>query len=273
MVPIRRIREEHIVTGEAVELDIHPASPMLRILATASDMVLTLLAVLVTVIFVMQNLGELSTSQVRIFSISVTVCTVFLIPAAVELVTRGQSLGKWAFGIRVVRDDGGVVTARHVAMRHLVGILEVWLLAGGLALMSSLVSPTGKRLGDMAAGTMVVRVPEAMAHSPVIMPLELAQWALSSQILPLSADLQADALGFLRTNRTYAPQVRLAAANRIAERIQARVYPGPPEGTHPERFIAAVLVVLRDREYLRMQARDRRGQARRVEVGARPFGL
>ena len=59
----------------------------------------------------------------------------------------------------------------------------------------------------------------------------------------------------------------------IAARLAAGVAPAPPAGTDPERFIAAVLVVLRDREFARMRARQEASAARRSAASAPPFDL
>ncbi|WP_198018486.1 RDD family protein, partial [Sedimentibacter sp. B4] len=53
---------------------------------------------------------------------------VFLIaPITVETLSRGRSLGKLAFGLQVLRDDGGPIRLRHASVRALVGVFELWL--------------------------------------------------------------------------------------------------------------------------------------------------
>ncbi|WP_051259224.1 RDD family protein [Schaalia suimastitidis] len=259
----RRLKDESIVTGAAVKLDIHPASPMLRIAATLVDLSLSLMTLLCVLIGIGPHIEIQTASTQRIVTISAIVILTFVLPFIMELATRGQSLGKWAFRIRVVRDDGGVVSARHVAMRTLAGIIEVWLTFGAPALLSAIVSPRGKRFGDMAAGTTVVQLPEARSYPALVMPPELQQWASHAQILPLPAKVHREALEFLRVNRTQVPAVRTQVGNSLAAQISLRVAPPPPPGTHPERFIAAVLVVLRNRNYRRLQQRESNGRQRR----------
>lgn len=68
----------------------------------------------------------------------------------------GQTLGKMALGIRVVREDGGTVGAKAAALRTLVRPVDgfgVYLLGFVVALLSK----KNRRLGDMAAKTLVVR--------------------------------------------------------------------------------------------------------------------
>lgn len=70
----------------------------------------------------------------------------------------GQTPGKRRMGIRVVDDGGFPVTVRAAAVRNLIRVIDIqpapsWML-GGLSMM---LHPQTKRLGDMAAGTVVVR--------------------------------------------------------------------------------------------------------------------
>ena len=63
--------------------------------------------------------------------VSVVLCFV-VVPAAVETLSRGRSLGKLAAGLRIVRDDGGAIRFRHAVIRALIGFLEIYLTFGGL---------------------------------------------------------------------------------------------------------------------------------------------
>ena len=69
-------------------------------------------------------------------------------------------------GLRVVRDDGGTVTAQQSFVRALIGIVEIYALLGGPAFFCCLVSSRGKRIGDYAAGTYVVRDRVSLALPP-----------------------------------------------------------------------------------------------------------
>lgn len=273
-MPVRRIREESILTGEAVELEVHPASPLLRMAAAVVDMAVTVLVFLDLALALSRFVGVPPTqSLMRVWVIGALVIAWVVVPVTVETLTRGRSLGKWAFGLQVVRDDGGIITARHALMRALVGILEIWATLGSVALVCTMVTPRSKRLGDMAAGTMVVRTPEPVWQAPLLMPPDLAAWADRAQILAPTPALQAECLDYLRSNRGLAPGLRPRVASALAARLAAGVAPAPPAGTDPERFIAAVLVVLRDREFARMRARQEASAARRSAASAPPFDL
>jgi len=70
----------------------------------------------------------------------------------------GQTPGKRRLGIRVVRDGGYSVGFAASAVRNLVRIIDMQPMPTyGVGIICAVLSPTGKRLGDYAAGTMVVR--------------------------------------------------------------------------------------------------------------------
>lgn len=273
VVPLRHIQQESIVTGEAVTLEISPASPLLRAAATLVDILLTIFYAVIAA-YVLQLYVDISSdSMARVVLIGGVALLTVILPLIVEVATRGRSLGKWAFGLQVVRDDGGVITARHSLVRMLAGILEVWLSLGAIAMVTTLVAPRSKRLGDLAAGTMVIRLPEPQLYAPLLMPPDLAQWASTAQVVSLPPSVSSQALHFMRTSASLLPHVREAGARKIAEQLMTFVEPAPPSGTHPERFIAAVLVVCRDRDLSRLIARDGLSQQSFERATASPFGL
>jgi uncharacterized RDD family membrane protein YckC len=71
---------------------------------------------------------------------------------AAELIC-GQSLGKMAFGLRVVGPDGGMPTKMAFLLRNLLRVIDAAL---ALPLLTVLISPLRQRVGDMVAGTVVV---------------------------------------------------------------------------------------------------------------------
>ncbi len=87
-----------------------------------------------------------------------------------EAFRGGQTPGKKMLGIRVVTTEGGPLQVRHAAVRALVGFAEFFLILGGLiATIAALVSKRSQRIGDLAAGTIVVRLESALAQ-PIFFP-------------------------------------------------------------------------------------------------------
>ena len=74
-----------------------------------------------------------------------------------ELVMRGQTPGKRSMKIRVVRDDGTPVGANEVLIRNLLRMVDFLPAGYALGAMVMFPSPLAKRLGDIAAGTIVVK--------------------------------------------------------------------------------------------------------------------
>lgn len=74
-----------------------------------------------------------------------------------EVFRNGRTPGKQALGIRVVRDDGGRVGVLDSIIRNLLRLVDMLPGYYAVGLVSLLLSRTNKRLGDMAAGTVVVR--------------------------------------------------------------------------------------------------------------------
>jgi len=75
-----------------------------------------------------------------------------------ELVFHGQSLGKLIMKIRVVRMDGAEPTLLNYLVRWLFRIVDIWISNGAVAIIVIIAKGTGQRLGDVATGTMVVKL-------------------------------------------------------------------------------------------------------------------
>ncbi|HZC76225.1 MAG TPA: RDD family protein, partial [Ktedonobacterales bacterium] len=74
-----------------------------------------------------------------------------------EAVWNGQTLGKRAARLRVVGDRGEPLTLAQAAIRNLVRIVDFLPLFYGIGMLTLFIGGRGKRLGDFAAGTLVVR--------------------------------------------------------------------------------------------------------------------
>src|SRR5689334_4924609 len=86
---------------------------------------------------------------------------IFLYEPVMESLFHGQTLGKMVKDIRVLRVDGGEPSLGSYILRWLIRLVEVTLTLGSVALVTLLINRKGQRLGDIAAGTTVVRQREA----------------------------------------------------------------------------------------------------------------
>ena len=140
-----------------------------------------------------------------------------------------------ALGLRAVRDDGGPATARHALVRALIGYVEIYLLLGMPALVTSMVHPRAKRLGDMAAGTVVVRSGRRLRLTPPpMMPPALHQWAHSADVATLPSGLTVAVRQFLARAPGLSPQSRHTLGVELLHATLPHVSP-PPPGWLPPR--------------------------------------
>lgn len=265
---------DEILIGEGVALDARPASFATRLLGAVIDAAVAFVAFLLLVV-VGGALGvDTNPALAQAMVIGVVALVLVGLPTTVETLSRGRSLGKLVTGVRIVRDDGGPVRFRHAFIRALVGVGELWLTAGGVALIASLASTKGKRIGDVVAGTYAVRVRGAQrALPPIEMPIELRAWARSADIRRLPDGLALAIRQFLARTQRLHPGSRARLGMELAAELERYVAPGPPLGTHPERFMAAVLAERRDRE-LAVASRDReRARAEAAWLHRLPHGV
>jgi uncharacterized RDD family membrane protein YckC len=261
-----------LVTGEAVALDIRVARLASRALALFIDVVLQVMVLYFCMIFV-QLSARVSDSAVTVgLAILVLVGVLIGYPTITETLTRGRTLGKLALGLRVVADDGGPERFRQALVRALAGFIEFWTLFGSPALIASLVSRRGKRLGDIFAGTIVIqdRVPVNVMLGPVaIMPPQLAPWAASLELSRLPDTIALAARQYLTRFWELAPRVRDEMGRRLTDEMMTYVSPPPPPGHRPEIYLSAVLAERRHREERRLAERA----ARRAAIARRGLPL
>ena len=252
-----------LVTGEAVVLDLRPASFATRGLAFTLDLVV-MIGFGVGAIFVAGYLGTtMDAAGAGAVGLAAIVLVLVGYPTAVETLSRGRSVGKVVAGLRVVRDDGGPVRFRQSFTRALIAVPEIFIMFGSVAIIASLSSRRGKRLGDQLAGTYVVRESTgAVLSPPVAMPPELAGWAAGVDLGRIPDGLALAARSFLERAGGLNPGSRTRLGIQLAEGLARHVAPPPPAGTYPERFIAAVLAERRRRSLDRLYEQARQRAAR-----------
>ncbi|GAA3303089.1 hypothetical protein GCM10020295_50750 [Streptomyces cinereospinus] len=156
-----------LVTGEAVALELRPARLPSRALAVLLDLVVAFAAYTIVTVFLVISTASLDEAAQVAVSIATFLLVLVGAPIAVETLSHGRSLGKMALGLRVVRDDGGPIRFRHALVRGAIGVIELLLTLGVIACIASLVSERGRRLGDVFAGTLVVRERVPAAHARI----------------------------------------------------------------------------------------------------------
>jgi uncharacterized RDD family membrane protein YckC len=245
--------QEPVVTGDAVVLDVQIAQLPVRALSAVIDCTVVFVAYIIGVLLWAATLTQFDTALSAAVLIIFTVLALVGYPLAFETATRGRSLGKMALGLRVVSEDGGPERFRQALFRALAAVIEIWTLAGGPAVICSLLSAKGKRIGDVFAGTVVISERGPRLPPPPQMPPQLAWWASSLQLSGLGADQAELARQFLSRASQLDAQVRDQMAYRITGEVVAQISPPPPPGTPPQLVLAAVLAERHRRELARLR--------------------
>lgn len=145
----------------------------------------------------------------------------FLYDLLCEIFMEGQSFGKKVMKIRVMRTDGEAVTLGNYLFRWLLGLVELRMMGGLLALFTIAIGGKGQRLGDIAAGTTVVYVGEdnTKLAMPAPPPTEDVppKYPQAAQLTDADIALIKDVLYAFRRNGNRA--VVEAAANKLLERF------------------------------------------------------
>ncbi|MER5354988.1 RDD family protein [Kitasatospora sp. NPDC002551] len=250
-----------LVTGEAVVLGLRAAKLPSRGLAIALDLTVQIAGLLATTLVLSLTLVDLDGAAVAAVEIGLTVFFLVALPVMIETLTRGRSLGKAALGLRVVRSDGGPVRFRHALVRGLVGFLEIIVLFGVPAVVCSVVSSDGKRLGDVFAGTLVVRerVPGGGGAAIALPPVnpQLLQ-AIGGELVALDLSAVPEPLWlavrqFLGRIGELDQAVAHQMSARLADDLVARTGHPVPYGVHPAAYLGAVLTERQRREWSRAQ--------------------
>jgi len=219
-----------VATPEGIELTLHLAGPVPRAMAWAIDLAIRL-AILMGVATVVLQFGEAGVGVLLLTAFFVE----WLLPAWLEATWRGQTPGKRAMGLAVLNDDGTPVRWPGALTRNLLRAVDFLPFLYGIGLLAMLLNRDFKRLGDLAAGTVVVYQSDKAVHgdipkaAPVAPPvpldleeqravLDLAERAatLTQERLEELAELPTPLVGTLEGERAAARL--LGMANYLAGR-------------------------------------------------------
>jgi uncharacterized RDD family membrane protein YckC len=163
-----------------------------------------------------------------------------------ELVWNGQSLGKRAIGLRVVREGGQPITFVSSAVRNLIRIVDFLPAFYGIGVIVMFVDRRARRLGDLAGGTLVVKERRGVtlesltvpAIAQVARPGEPAQLPTLPNVQLLNDQDYNLVQEFLRRRSELGRDARLRLGSQLASGLQARL--GLQQGGDAERFLQYV---------------------------------
>ncbi|MGW5788866.1 RDD family protein [Streptomyces sp. NPDC003757] len=232
-----------LVTGEAVTLELRAARLPSRALAVLLDLAVAVAVYVAVTITLVVSTSSLDVAAQTALSIATFVLVLVGGPIAVETLSHGRSLGKAACGLRVVRDDGGPIRFRHSLVRGLIGVIEILMTLGVVACVASLVSARGRRLGDVFAGTLVVRerVPSSSVGFVPPPPPWLAGRFAGLDLSAVPDDLWLAVRQYLTRMGQLDQRVGWAMAERLAADVAARTGAPVPREIPPPAYLAAVL--------------------------------
>ena len=157
-----RVQTLRVRTPEGVAFSFRIASPVLRLAALIIDVAaITVAASLLNTVF--KLLGLVAEDLANF----IAVVTFFLLSQGYRMVAewrwRGRTLGKWTCRLRVVDARGLKLTFSQIALRNLLRFVDALPLAYAVGGAVALASRHGQRLGDLAAGTLVIWEPDEPA--------------------------------------------------------------------------------------------------------------
>lgn len=255
-----------IATPEGVDIDLILAGVGSRFVATVFDQLLQsaiLLALALAAGLAGVGAGgsagtgstdlDSGRDELALAAVAVTALLLFAVQfgyhVLFETLASGRTPGKRWTGLRVVTTGGGPVSFLTSVVRNLLRVVDFLPGFYGVAIVSVLASKRNQRLGDIAAGTLVVR--ERLGPRPK----RRRRWRrrrgraaeLAAQLRPTSdagtwdvssvtAEELATVRRFLERRTTLTPQSRSRLAHDLAVRLRPKVV-GPPDDLHPELFL------------------------------------
>jgi uncharacterized RDD family membrane protein YckC len=225
-----------ITTTQNIEIEYELATIFDRILAWLIDFIIIIAYVGIAILVAAMIAGEPSRGLVALVSVPALfyhfLCEAFF---------QGQSIGKMALRIKVVRIDGSPPNIGNYLLRWIFRVLEVnpAIFYGGAAISSIAFSKRGQRFGDMIAATTVIKMERKVSLSDTIFATNKEGYqALFPEVSKLD-DIDVGTIrDVLRQHRMEGDHSILnACANRVCHVLGVK----PPDGMNAEQFLRFVL--------------------------------
>jgi uncharacterized RDD family membrane protein YckC len=235
-----------IETPEQTALEFPLAGIGSRFLALAADTLLqvvvgsvvaTILAVTAVSLSLLSKVAGIWTAAILIF---VLFCVQFGYFALFEALWNGQTPGKRWTHLRVIKDSGRPISAYDAILRNLLRIVDALPTMYATGLITMLISRENKRVGDYAAGTVVIHEKPLQGVRSIWQQSETPAQPPATGLLPqLTVEELQLVEAFLDRRGSLEPHVRSAMARQIADRLAER-WAIPAEGRpDAEKFLEA----------------------------------
>jgi uncharacterized RDD family membrane protein YckC len=228
-----------IATPEGVPLDLTLAGLGSRFMAGGVDLLLKLVLVIALGVGLL-GIGELG---IAVF-VPAMALVLFAYDVLWEVLGQGRTPGKRWVGVRVVRTSGAPVDLRASMVRNVLRLIDGLPLSYLPTIVLIVATPRNQRLGDLAAGTLVIRdrpgevAPAVNGHAAAVAP----DWDVSA----VTAEELAAVRGFLARRDGLDAAARTRIAHRLDVALRERV--GGATEAEAERFLEGVAAAKLARE-------------------------
>ena len=163
-----------------------------------------------------------------------------------EWLWQGQTVGKRLYGLRVIRDDGAPAGFVAVLVRNVIRIVDFLPLFYGLGLLMIIFTSRSQRLGDLAAGTYVVRAPRPQLDYFSLRTMSPLGAGRTIETRALSGEMQRLVREFVAREAKLNPNDRVRIARQIADRLRPYVLDiAIADGDDDVEFLRAIARSLR----------------------------
>lgn len=199
----------YLETPEGIQLPLHPAGVPVRVLAFGIDLLLrsALLALLGAVWLYFGTFG-LGLASLSTFILLWWYMVLF------EVLNQGRSPGKQLLGLQVIHADGTPISWSASLTRNLLRVVDLLPFAYCTGILSMLSNKNFQRLGDLAAGTLVVYQARSVTRQ------SLPKVAASPMPLPLTNHEQRAIISFAERHQSLSPQRAEELAAIVAPALQ-----------------------------------------------------
>jgi uncharacterized RDD family membrane protein YckC len=228
-----------IATPEGVALDLTLAGLGSRSIAFLIDQAIGWAGILAVYLFLALVAGD---SDIAGLAIAIGLVLLFLLffgyHVIFETLAAGRTPGKRITGIRVVNETGAPIGFVTSSLRNIVRLVDALPGTYLVGMIAVLASRRNQRLGDMAAGTLVVRDRRGSTVMPAA--IDAVPFVSTWDLAAITADDIAAVRRFLARRESLTAPARQRIGLELAEVLRAKVV-GPDDDLEPEAFLEALV--------------------------------
>jgi uncharacterized RDD family membrane protein YckC len=231
-----------IATPEGVEVELTLAGIGSRFIAAGMDFAIQI-AVVVAMALLLRPAGD---AGIAVFT-TASFAVIFFYDVLFEVLAGGRTPGKRAVGLRVVGPAGRPIAFVRSAVRNLLRIIDILPGFYGVGMTVIFITDRNQRVGDLVAGTYVLRDRHGDLYpaEPALLWLDAgpaATWDTSA----VSGEDVATVRSFLERRKDLRAQARQHVAAQLASRLRSRVG-GVPTEMADEAFLEALVAAKAER--------------------------